>query len=103
MIPGVQFTGARDGLISVLNAGVLCYAPGFVVNDSVTVPTGCVRAVFAVARREMLLYRHWLVLWPWLITRLETLSFRITLRVAHLSSTEPPDRRSVLTLLESTY
>jgi hypothetical protein len=40
VIPRIQLTGARDRLIGVLNAGVLCYAPGFVVNGSFTVPTG---------------------------------------------------------------
>src|SRR3984957_3612072 len=95
VVSRAQVIGIRDGPICILNAGVLCYAPGFVANDSVTVSAGCLRAVLvAVTQREVALNRHWLLLRQWLINQPNVPCF---------ASALPPDSVSVLTSLKCTF
>jgi hypothetical protein len=59
LISRTQLTGVYDGLKCVINITALCDTPGFVTNDSVTVDTGCIRAVLiAVAQWKGVLFRH---------------------------------------------
>jgi hypothetical protein len=66
VVHAAQVRRVRDDLICVLNAGVLCYAPGLMTKDSITVPTRGIRAVFvAVAQRKLVFYGHWLLPRQW--------------------------------------
>jgi hypothetical protein len=97
-----QVPRVRDDLICILNASVLCYAPVLVTNDSVTVPTGRIRAVLvAIAQRSLVFYGHWLLLWQSLINRKRRLVY---LRSFLLSFISPAVRSvSALTLLDCTF
>jgi hypothetical protein len=92
-------------MVRILNTGVLCYAPGFVMNDSVTMTTDGIRAVFvAVARREVVLYCHCFTPEATVDNQIrDSVTARTTARVAHLSSAVPTDPPSVLTLPASTF
>ena len=68
VVSTAQVRRIRDDLIRVLNASVLCYAPGLVTKDFVTVPTGRIRAgLVAVAQRKLVFYGHWLLPRQWSI------------------------------------
>jgi hypothetical protein len=102
VVSTAQVTRVRDDLICVLNASVLCYAPVLVTNDSVTVPTGRIRAVLvAIAQRRLVFYGHWLLLRQWLVNRKRRLVCLRTLLVSFIN----PAARSVspLTLLDCTF
>jgi hypothetical protein len=45
-----QVGGVSDDLVCISNAGVLCDAPELVTNDSITMPTSQIRAVFVAVQ-----------------------------------------------------